>query len=382
MSTRFPTSEALAASGVFLICWGLVHTWFWGHGQIVDWPTYRGYGQAIVDHGQVPYRDFAVEYPPGALPVFVVPTPFADYAGAFAWTMAICGVALVGAVAAVRREAAWYVALAPVLVGSLILSRFDLWPSLLVVAALAALLADRHRLGWALLGAAVAAKVWPLVVVPIALVWSIRRGRAASVLAGVIVVVAAFLPFVVLSPGGVWDSVSGQASRPLQIESLAASFLTTFGHPHAILSTSSVSIAGYHWLETLTTAVELAALAALWIAFARGPADRERFLRYAAACVCAFVAFGKVLSPQFLIWLIPVVPLVRGRRGMWASALLLAGLLLTQIWFPFRYFRLALDFETGLSWVLLVRDLVLVALAILLAWPSRALRRSRVTATA
>jgi len=67
---------------------------------------------------------------------------------------------------------------------------------------------------------------------------------------------------------------------------------------------------------------------------------------------------------------------------MWASALLLAGLLLTQIWFPFRYFRLALDFETGLSWVLLVRDLVLVALAILLAWPSRALRRSRVTATA
>jgi hypothetical protein len=84
MSTRFPTSEALAASGVFLICWGLVHTWFWGHGQIVDWPTYRGYGQAIVDHGQVPYRDFAVEYPPGALPVFVVPTPFADYAGASA----------------------------------------------------------------------------------------------------------------------------------------------------------------------------------------------------------------------------------------------------------------------------------------------------------
>ena len=86
--------EAFAAAGLFLACWALVHTWFWRHGQLVDWPTYRRYGTAIVDHGRVPYRDFAVEYPPGALPVFVVPAPFADYASAFGWLMAACGVAL------------------------------------------------------------------------------------------------------------------------------------------------------------------------------------------------------------------------------------------------------------------------------------------------
>jgi hypothetical protein len=101
-----------------------------------------------------------------------------------------------------------------------------------------------------------------------------------------------------------------------------------------------------------------------------------------AAAVCAFVAFGKVLSPQFLIWLIPVVPLVRGRRGLWGSALLLAALVLTQVWFPFRYFRLALDFENGLSWVLLARDLVLVALVFVLVWPSHIRRRPRVEAVA
>ncbi|HEX6663790.1 MAG TPA: hypothetical protein VF025_08960, partial [Gaiellaceae bacterium] len=82
--------------------------------------------------------------------------------------------------------------------------------------------------------------------------------------------------------------------------------------------------------------------------------------------LCAFIAFGKVLSPQFLIWLIPVVPLVRGRRGVAAGALLGAALVLTQIWFPHRYFRLALDFEPGLSWLLLARDLVLVALTAVL----------------
>jgi hypothetical protein len=50
-----------------------------------------------------------------------------------------------------------------------------------------------------------------------------------------------------------------------------------------------------------------------------------------------------------------------------AGVLLALALGLTQIWFPFRYFRLALDFEPGLSWLLLARDLTLVALASLVA---------------
>jgi hypothetical protein len=60
------------------------------------------------------------------------------------------------------------------------------------------------------------------------------------------------------------------------------------------------------------------------------------------------------------------VPLVRGRRGLLASALLAVALVLTQTWFPFRYFRLALNFEAGLSWLLLARDLTLVALVAVL----------------
>jgi hypothetical protein len=67
-----------------------------------------------------------------------------------------------------------------------------------------------------------------------------------------------------------------------------------------------------------------------------------------------------------MIWLIPIVPLARGRRGLGASALLGFALVLTQIWFPFRYFRLSLNFEAGLSGVLLARDLTLVALVAVL----------------
>jgi uncharacterized membrane protein len=360
--------EAFAAAGLFLACWGLVHTWFWAHGQIVDWPTYRDYGTAIVDHGRVPYRDFAVEYPPGALPVFVAPAPFADYASAFGWVMAACGVALVFVVAQVRVRAAFFVALAPVLAGSLILTRFDLWPALLATAALAALAAERHRLGWALLGAAVAAKLWPLVLVPIALAWSVRRGRSRAPFAGLAVVVVAFVPFALLAPHGLWESLRGQASRPLQIESLGASILTTFGHPQVITTHGSQNVAGHGAVAAVFAVLQAAALIALWIAFARGPATRDRLLRYSAACVCAFVVFGKVLSPQFLLWLIPLVPLVRGRRGLAATGILAAALVLTQVWFPGRYWSYADRFH--LSGVVLARDLVLVLLVAVLALPS------------
>src|SRR5215218_11178521 len=40
-----------------------------------DLATYREAGEAILV-GKVPYRDFFIEYPPGSLPAFVLPTLF------------------------------------------------------------------------------------------------------------------------------------------------------------------------------------------------------------------------------------------------------------------------------------------------------------------
>jgi uncharacterized membrane protein len=369
MSRRSWPEVATAAGGLFLLCWGLVHLGFWSKGALVDWPTYQRYGDAILNHALVPYRDFAVEYPPGALAVFILPAAFGDYASAFAWEMAACGVVLVAVVAIVRREAAFYVALAPVLAGSLILSRFDLWPALLTVAALAALLRERHGLGWGLLGAAVAAKLWPLVIVPLALAWSYRAGRLRAALAGLAVAAAAFVPFAIVAPHGLWASLHGQASRPLQIESLGASLFTVFGHPHVISSHGSQNVAGHGAVATLFTLLQVSVLVALWIAFARHPATGERLLRYLAAAVCAFIVFGKVLSPQFLLWLIPLVPLVRGRRGLAATGTLTLALVLTQAWFPRRYWDYIYGFHH--AGAVLARNVTLVALLVVLVWPDR-----------
>jgi len=384
---------AFAAVAVFVGTWTLLHVGFYTHKQIVDTPVYQRYGNQIA-HGKVPYRDFALEYPPGALPVFALPGLAAPGHGqdvkpgfrrTFETLMWMCGaVALLAMALTLRalRASPWvpllFAALAPLALGSVILSRFDLWPAVLVAGATAALVTGRFRTGHALLGIGAAAKFYPGVLLPLAVAytWKRRGRREALVCLGLTVGVFAliFLPFVVLAPSGVWHSVSVQLGRPLQVESLGAALLLVAHHVFGFglageTSHGSQNIAGTaaDALGVASTVVQVAVLVWIWVSFARGPATGSALVRASAAAVCAFVAFGKVLSPQFLIWLIPVVPLVRGRRGLWACALLLAALLLTQIWFPFRYFRLALDFEPGLSWVLLARDLVLVALALLLA---------------
>lgn len=345
----------------------------------MDTPIYERYGEAMLD-GQVPYRDFTVEYPPAALPVFFVPAlGHGEYRARFEGLMAGLGVALVLVVAAAASSmwAPFFVAVAPLLLGSVVLTRFDLWPAFLTAAALALLLAGRFRLALGVLGVATAAKLYPALLAPIALVhvWRTRGRREALVCGGVFaaVIAAIVLPFAVLSPGGVWHSVWVQAGRPLQIESLGAGLLLVghqlFGVDLTMESShGSQNLAGgaADVLAVLTTLVQVAAVIGVSAWYARGPADRDRLVRGCAASVCAFIAFGKVLSPQFLIWLVPLVPLVRGRLGLRASGVLAAALVLTQLWFPFRYWELALEFDAAASWLVLARDLTLVALLVVL----------------
>jgi hypothetical protein len=306
------------------------------------------------------------------------------------------GLALLFALAALTRMQAGplrlglslgFMAVAPLLLGSVVLSRFDLWPAALTVGALAALLAQRYRLGGATLGLAVAAKLYPVVLVPLAAVWVWRRAgrREALVSLGVLaaVVAAIFLPFLALSPHGLWDSLTRQTSRPLQIESLGAGVLLWLHQVAGVgvtmeSSHGSQNLAGggADALATIQTVLQFTVIVGIWIWFARGPAERDRLVRAFAAVVCTFIALGKVFSPQYLIWLLPLVPLVRGRRGVLATGLLALACVLTQLWFPFRYWDLVLKFAAFPSWLVFVRDLVMLGLLAALLWPREPARRA------
>jgi hypothetical protein len=369
------------------ISWALLHTGFWDRTQIVDTPTYQRYGQAVLD-GQVPYRDFDLEYPPAALPVFVVPALARedDYGSAFELLMWACAVATIVALglalAAVDASsprlyaAIGFLALAPLALGTVILSRYDFWPGALAIGAVAAFVSRKERLGFGLLGVAVAAKIYPLVLLPLALVWTARRRGTRELWIGlgcfVGVLALCFVPFLVLSTGGVAHSIGTQLGRPLQIESLGASLLLAaeqLGLYDATVESShgSQNLAGSlpDTLAALLTAFQLVAVGMVWAVFAATDRGREGLLAGSAAAVAALVALGKVLSPQFLIWLLPLVPAVAGAGGLAACAVLLAALVTTQLWFPFRYWDVVALEPVGL--LVVVRNVLLVALyAILL----------------
>ena len=367
------------------IAWGVLHVAPWTDYQIVDTPVYERYGEAMTA-GQVPYRDFRPEYPPAALPAFVLPAlgPSDDYRTLFEILMLACGMGIVALVAATLarvgvagRElyaSVALAALAPLALGTVVLTRFDLWPALLTVAALAALVSGRDRLGLGVLGLATAAKLYPAVLLPVALVYAARRG-SQNALAALVAFMGAvglcFLPFLLLAPEGVWASIERQTGRPLQIESLGAALLLAgeqlgLYEPTVVSTFGSQNVAGSlpDRLASLQTLLQIVAVVAVWVAVTRARDPIAGLLGGSAAAVVAFVTFGKVLSPQFLIWLVPLVPLAAAVSGLGTQVLFVTALVLTQLWFPSRYWDVV---DLGAAgWLVLVRDLVLVGLLVAL----------------
>jgi len=400
----FAAVVAALAIGLFAASWAILHVGFFTHHPVKDTPLYQRYGEQIVD-GEVPYRDIRLEYPPASLPFFAVPAlgkPSDEmFEHRFEWLMLVCGAAMIalmavaltslGATHARMTAALCFAGISPLLVGPVILTRFDLWPAALTAGAVACLVAGRNRLGHGVLGAGFAAKLYPALLLPlaVALVWKRRGRREGLICLGIFaaVALAIFLPFFAASPRGVWHSFVEQSGRPLQIESLGAAVLLALHHLFGLGATmvsshGSQNLGGSlpNALAAIQSVVQAAAIIGTWVWFARGEPGLERFVRAAALTVVAYIALGKVLSPQYMIWLIPLIPLVWGRRGVWASGFFAAACLLTQTWFPYRYWVFALHFDEVASWTVLVRDLVLVALLGVLALPTRTLRRAGLSA--
>jgi uncharacterized membrane protein len=382
---------------VLIAACSLPNVGLWNGQGKADTGLYSLYGGRIA-HGHVPYRSgFSMEFPPGAIPALAVPAlPRSHYVAWFKAFELLCGAAAIAAVAYAltgtptrRRYGAVIVAgAAPAALGPIVLNSFDLWPSALAAWAVALVMRGHARWGMALLGAAVAAKLYPLLLAP-ALLTYVARDRTRhearqAFLAGAAVVVAVFLPFAVVAPGGLRASLQQQATRGLQAESLGGSILGVLhrigaSSYHVVVSHSPFSFdvagPGAGVLATVLSLLVLVAAAVAWQLLRDCPVDRDRTLRTVAATAVAFVAFAKVLSPQYLLFLVPLVPLV---DSVAAWAMVLAALGMTQVWARFPQPFLETIHLGGRIWVVLARNLVLVLLYVLFAL---GLRRRRSTSS-
>ena len=365
-----------------MACFGPVGGLF---GATFDTPLFLAVGEGLRD-GDVPYRDFELEYPPGALVPFAVAALAGSvgYAEAFEATQVACGAACVvlvavsGAALSLRRgrlySAAVLAAAAPWLLGPLSLVRFDLWPAALCALTLAALVTGHPKLAFGALGLAVVAKGFALALVPIAFLYVTHRhgGRTAALAAAVggAVAAAVVLPFAVIAPDGLKYAAVWHLDRGLHVESTSGSMFAALDA--AGFADVSLAFSGGAWeivgatadrLADLHGLLTVAAIAAVTVVFARSARTPAGLVTAATASILLVLVTSKVLSPQFLLWLVPFVPLVGGAGGTMLASLYVVALLLTHALFPGSYAELTRLEDQPVA-VLVARNAVLVAAAV------------------
>ena len=265
----------------------------------------------------------------------------------------------------------WIVA--PALLGGLLWTRFDLLPAVAAACALGTRPSSARRGAW--LGIAAALKLWPIVLLPSILILGRRPRRA---LGAVIVcsLLGVVLPALVV-PGDTWGAVTWTLDRGLHIESLAGSLFAlsallgndvssefTFG---AYQVTAHGTGAAAVLSGLLGIGVGIAVVASL-----RGLAatDRDQRARVAGlALVTAMLLSSKVLSPQYLVWIVApaamVLATVTTRRPRWIAGLIVVTCAMTHLVYPLLYTELVEFRPVGVA-ALLVRNGLLLGLAVVL----------------
>ena len=358
--------------------------------------SYSDGGRALT--GAVPYRDFLLEYPLGSLVFMMAPYLFSvgylEYRTAFFVEVALLDVVVLVALYAVARATAvsvrralGFYTLAIVLLGPLVDYRLDLAPAALT--ALAMLAWRRGRLAWAAiaLAAGTATKAYPLLLLPLLLADSWSQGRRRQAVGAAVLFVGALAvllsPALLASPSDLSLALQFQTGRRLQVESLWATppllLHLIAGFPLEIAGRARALVVlgpGDAW--GAAGAPTLALVSALvywrwWRLRRRAELRVAAMFVGAAALVLAAAMLSKVLSPQYVLWVMPalaMLPLPRGQRILPLCALgaFLAALPLTQWLYPLHYGEFVRLIEPTAVIVLATRNLLLaLALIALLA---------------
>jgi hypothetical protein len=390
-----PGAAACAAALLLLAAGWAATLWVspWSDERVNDLFVFRVFTEPLLDGG-LPYRDIFLEYPPLAAPAIALPGLLGTGEEAFRWAfagwtflLAAAVVLLCGALAARTggdaRRALLAAALIPLLCGAMVRTHFDLAPVALLLGALLLLVSGRPRSGMAVLGLAAMTKGFPLVAAPVTVAWlSTRVDRRTLLQSAAALLAALALPTaatVAMSPSGAWEAVTYHLERPVQVESLPASgvlLLDELGVGEAVSAKSHRSDGlehpGADALAVVSAAALVFALALLAALAARGgsgrreatPVAARRLVLASLTAVAAFAALGKVLSPQYMLWLVPLGVLAFAWRLHALASATAAAAVLTQVEFPARYFDLV-DRELFPVAVIALRNLVLIAVLVL-----------------
>lgn len=386
----------LALMYVALIAVSVVIRWKGIDVNTADVPLYYKYSLKLMQ-SQLPYRDFPLEYPPLALLPMVIPRlanfgqalGFRSYADLFGLlNVLFCtSVALlllqVKQYWQTRLNLLWtlkaYIILA-VISAPILFWRFDLFPALLTLLALLFVLSNRPTIAGIWLGLGIAAKLYPIVLLPIFLTYYFASKKYHNLVKLLLGCVGAtcitLLPFALTAGGEMLSFLRYHQLRGLQLESIPAGILClahvlkltkvglvfNYGAFHLV---SPLAAPILKWLPLISILSFLGVIASCLNCFRReyktkGTITAQSLVIYTIAALLTFMVTSKVFSPQYIIWLLPFAPLLRPRQ-FWLMAAIFA---MTIMIFPFGYSHL-LGMKAIVVLLLNIRNLSLV---VLLLW--------------
>ncbi len=292
--------------------------------------------QEITSGAGTPYRDFDVEYPPGTLALLkvVVSPSLVDTHVRLAISQLVLELGTAAALAwgFSRRTALAYLILGtPAVFFPFPYMRTDMLTVFLTTLAIASIHQKLDTTGGVGLAVATFAKIWPLVVAPILIIERRVRGLWAWALTGLIGLIA-WVAWA--GTGGVGQTATFRGAKGWQIESIPGAVIHLINPRNSQMEQgawrTAVSVIGP--VRTGLTLIALFSVAAIWWAARRGrdTGGPEHFSFGVApvASITALLVFSTIISPQYILWLVPfaAIAAAAGERSIgWLTLAVVAS---------------------------------------------------------
>lgn len=324
----------------------------------------------VLRTGTFPLHDVTWQYPPAAALPILAPAllPFLDYASAFFVLAFVADLAILtmlldsGTRPGRSLRGVWVWVAGLPLLGPTVYARYDVMVTAVAVAALAAGVRHPKVMG-ALIGFGALLKVWPaLLLAGVTRKWA--WGSAA--LGGAVVSVVALLAM-----PGAFAFLTFQRDRGTEVESLGALVFHVarqFGWAGEVrLNYGSVEFLGPGVKAVSTGALLLTAVGFGWLLLWRLTARRFRVHTPADAAFTAVLVFtltSRVISPQYLIWLVGLAAVCLCFRGSpmgVPAGLVLAASAVTVLEFPVWFSEVVSSTPLGVTLMFLRNGLLVAA---------------------
>jgi hypothetical protein len=262
---------------------------------------------------------------------------------------------------------------------------FDHLPTLLFLSALYLLLRGRYMRSALLVGVGIMTKLFPLMLVPLALcvIRGLRRQVAYLLIVGLVVALFIF-PFLAVNPSAMVASIRTALGRP-SWETVWALLDGYYSYGIVAPLSAHIDPASASWashsssLPWMPITAVFVLLFALFYTRIYGARDSRRIVAAAAFTLNLLLLYSKGYSPQYLTWIAPLLVLLYpNRRGAsYLAALSVLNLLELPLYFSFFPQEHALLVFTVLSRSALLVGLTWSYLAVALARPPFSLREAR-----